>query len=299
MELKQLIQFVTLAETLNFHRAAERLHIAQPPLSVSIRKLEEELGSQLFHRNQRGVSLTATGLAALPAAQRAIFHASEVRAIARDSAAGLRGTLSIGFVGSATYALLPSVLPAFRERFPQVEVVLRESSTIDLLSELERRVVDVAVIRLPLIRTVSTKIVVVEDDVLLAVVRTDSPFAGRDEIDLKALEHSDFIGYPAGSSLQQLVAMACHDSGFSPRVAQEARQVQTLLCLVESGLGVGLAPARSMPSAPPGLKFLRLLKPPKIHLGLGLSAELTSPLATNFAKVAEAIYDTQRVSHYG
>src|SRR5271157_2792003 len=107
MELRQLNQFSVLAETLNFHRAAERLHIAQPPLSVSIRKLEEEFGVKLFDRKTSGVKLTEAGRAALGDARRALFHAAEAARIARATALGTSGRLRIGFVGTAKYRLLP------------------------------------------------------------------------------------------------------------------------------------------------------------------------------------------------
>lgn len=102
MDLRQLQQFVVLAETGNFHRAAERLHMAQPPLSISIRKLESSLGTPLFVRTTRGVKLTQAGEAALTDARRALFHADQARAAAQSAGLGERGALRIGFVGSAT-----------------------------------------------------------------------------------------------------------------------------------------------------------------------------------------------------
>src|SRR5262245_37732447 len=131
MKLQQLRQFVTLAETLNFHRAAERLNMAQPPLSISIRKLEEELGAQLFVRGQQGVQLTAEGHAALDDARLSLPHAEQVQRAVRETSAGERGGLRIGFVGSATYHLLPRLLKGFRVSYPLIDVTLAESRTAE------------------------------------------------------------------------------------------------------------------------------------------------------------------------
>jgi len=114
MDLRRIRHFHVLAETLNFSRAAERLHIAQPALSVSIQKLETELGTRLFDRTPTGVSLTASGVAALVEARRLLYHGEQLLRTARDAAEGTGGRLRIGFVGSAIHGLLPSLIPRFR-----------------------------------------------------------------------------------------------------------------------------------------------------------------------------------------
>src|SRR5687768_3402859 len=137
MELRQLRQFVAVAEARNFRRAAEQLHMAQPPLSVAIRKLEEEVGTALFVRQPRGVVLTAAGVAALSVAQQCMASADALRDAALSAAGGESGVLRVGFVGSATYSLMPKLLPAFRSRYPDVELVLRESTNLELLALVE------------------------------------------------------------------------------------------------------------------------------------------------------------------
>src|ERR1700712_4075223 len=109
MDPRQLRHFIALAETLNFHRAAERLHMAQPPLSASIRRLEEQVGVPLFTRNRRGTELTPAGAAALENARRAVFHNEQFALAAQAASRGEAGILRVGFVGSATYALMPRV----------------------------------------------------------------------------------------------------------------------------------------------------------------------------------------------
>src|SRR5438067_4816955 len=132
MELRQLLYFTTLADALNFHRAAERLNISQPPLTVAIRKLEEELGMRLFVRGPRGVTLTAAGEAALGPARAALAEAEAVRQAAREGSEGERGRLTVGFVSSAIYALLPGLIPLYRRRYPQVDLILEESTSVDI-----------------------------------------------------------------------------------------------------------------------------------------------------------------------
>src|SRR4051812_27857586 len=114
MDLRRIRQFVVLADVLNFRKAAERLHIAQPALSVSIQKLEAELGAPLFERSASGVTLTPAGRSALPEARRALFHAEQFIDAARAVGAGQGGVIRVGFVGSSTYSVLPRLVPRFR-----------------------------------------------------------------------------------------------------------------------------------------------------------------------------------------
>lgn len=245
MKLQQLRQFVTLAETLNFHRAAERLNMAQPPLSISIRKLEEELGAPLFTRGQQGVQLTPEGLAALDDARQALIHAEQVQRAVRETSAGERGGLRIGFVGSATYRLLPRLLRAFRERYPMIDLTLVESRTSELLEDVESGAIDVAIVRTPILSGVPAEIAVVETDRLCAAVSKRSRFAGRKRARLAEFRDEPFVTYSRESvpGMYALTMMACQEAGFLPRIAEQAMQLQTIICLVESGLGVALVPA--------------------------------------------------------
>src|ERR1700744_5504140 len=125
--------------------------MAQPPLSVSIRKLEEELGVQLLIRSQRGISFTNAGHDVLAFAKEALYAVEKLRLSVRDINAGLRGTLRIGFVGSAIYSLLPRILPPFRDAYPAIDVTLVETTTFDFVRDLGRKLLDVGLIRLPLL----------------------------------------------------------------------------------------------------------------------------------------------------
>ncbi|WP_092137805.1 LysR family transcriptional regulator [Cupriavidus sp. YR651] len=274
MDLRQLQQFVVLAETGNFHRAAERLHMAQPPLSISIRKLEESLGTPLFVRTTRGVRLTQAGEAALGDARRALFHADQARAAAVSAAHGERGALRIGFVGSATYALLPRLIPAFRAAHPGIELILHESTSAAILDRLEHSQLDAGLVRFPILSSGPYTLTPLESDTFVAAVPAESRFAGRDSIALRALADEPFIMHPSADvpNLQAVAMLLCQQAGFVPRVTQEAVQVQTIVSLVESGLGVALVPGVTVRYTNRRVRFLRLTSPkPAAHIGIALA----------------------------
>ena len=193
VDLRQLHYFTVLAETLNFHRAAERLNMSQPPLTVAIRKLEEDLGVPLFVRSPRGVTLTAAGEAALESARATLAHASQIRQTAREGALGERGRLQVGFVGSAIYELLPRLIPAYRRRYPKVDLVLEESTSIDIARKLRSHQLDVGLVRLPLLDMSGLDTQVTEVDELVVAVPTASVFAQRGSLALSQLAGEPFI----------------------------------------------------------------------------------------------------------
>jgi DNA-binding transcriptional LysR family regulator len=260
MNLQQMKQLVALAETLNFRRAAERLHMAQPPLSVSIRRLEEELDARLVVRERRGLRLTPAGEAVLAHARQITFHAEQVKRAASSASTGTSGRLRIAFVGSAAYSLFPRVLPVFRERFPQVELELREGTTTQMLRQVERGDVDLALVRYPVVEATTALLRPVEPDVLVAALPATSPLARKRSLRLRDLADEPFVVYSATAAmnLRVQIAGACSAAGFTPRIAQEAVQVQTVLSLVGSGVGVALVPSLSRMQAPAGVEFHKI-----------------------------------------
>ncbi|HDR9796456.1 TPA: LysR family transcriptional regulator, partial [Burkholderia cepacia ATCC 25416] len=149
IDLRQFRQFIAVAETLSFRRAAERLHMAQPPLSAAIRKLEDELGVSLLERDNRGSTLTPAGEAFLLEARRALEQAERAVAAARRAGAGLGGTLRLRFVDSTVNALLPLILRAFQERHPGVDFQLEEGTTAEQVLALRHDRTDVGLVVLP------------------------------------------------------------------------------------------------------------------------------------------------------
>lgn len=274
MNLQQMQQLRVLAETLNFRRAAERLHMEQPPLSVSIRRLEKELGGELFVRDRRNVRLTALGEAVLAHARQIAFHAEQLRRVAAEAGQGLGGSLRIGFVGSATYHLLPHGLPVFRTRFPGVTLELREGTTTQLLQQVDRGDIDIGLVRYPVIETTRARVHPIEHDQLVAALPAHDPLARKRVLRLADLRDAPFVLYSAqaASNLRAQVIAACHAAGFIPNVAQEAVQVQTLLSLVGSGAGVAVVPSISQAHRIAGIAFRPLADAARGQLDVAIAA---------------------------
>ncbi|HEY9281407.1 MAG TPA: LysR substrate-binding domain-containing protein [Eoetvoesiella sp.] len=247
MDLRQIRHFLAVAEQLSFRKAAESLHTAQPPLSVSIRRLEEELGAALFVRNRRGVKLSDVGQAVLNDARNVMFHVEQLRRSAIIAVNGLSGTLRVGFIGSATYTLLPRLLPVFARQYPNITLELHESTTITILADIEAGKLDLGLIRYPVLADTDATLVPVEWDTLVLALPPDSPLCKRKRLTLSDLSEQPFILYSStfAVNLRSQVMLACQAAGFVPKVVQEAVQIQTIISLVESGLGVALVPSIS------------------------------------------------------
>lgn len=286
MEFRQLRYFVTLADTGNFHRAAERLHMSQPPLSVAIRKLEEALGVPLFVRGARGVTLTPAGDASLPMARAALAQVERFREAVRDGATGERGRLRVGFVGSATFDLLPRIIPEYRRRYPLVDLALEESTSADITRKLVAGELDVGLVRLPLMEVAAVDTQAIDPDELHAALPTTSPLARKGTVRLEKLAQEPFILQSRISVLHSIALKACHAAGFVPIVAQEAAQLSAVLALVRSGLGVALVPSRAGRSAPHGVRLVRLADRVPIETGVAMPRGMAMPLALNFAEIA-------------
>lgn len=295
MDLRQLRFFTTLAETQNFRRAAARLNISQPPLTVAIRKLEEEIGTRLFERTNRGVLLTAAGHAALPLAREALALASRIQRAAHSGADGETGQIEVGFVGSAINELLPRIIPAFLRRYAGADLKLSEMTSADIYAAIGTRELDVGLIRLPVTPNPDIFVDVIEQDVLVAALPTGQLAPSPAPLHLSDLRNMPFIAHSRISVLHDISLLACFNAGFSPHIAQEAVQVQTILSLVQSGLGVALVPARSARFCPLGVQLRPLAKPVAIATGLVLHREARA-LAQNFAVIARTPSDSEILS---
>lgn len=285
MRLRQIRYFVTLAETGNFHRAAARLNMSQPPLSVAIRKLEEETGVALFIREPRGVVLTPAGQSALPIARQILASAERFQEVLQQGEAGKRGRLRVGFIGSAVFELLPRVIAEFRHRYPLVELKLEEGNSAELAQKVTAGTLDVALLRLPLTVVAPVVTEVIERDELHVALPAESIFADMPSIALATLKDEPFILQSRVSILHSTALLACHEAGFIPTVAQEAEQLNAVLCLVRSGMGVALVPALAAGSIPEGVRLIPLTRPVAIETGVAFPRDGSVPLAQNFVEV--------------
>lgn len=278
MDLRQLRQFSAVAETLSFRRAAEQLCMAQPPLSVAIRKLEEEIGVQLFERGSRGVRLTAAGHAAYEVAQKCLRHADELASAARAAAHGEAGRLRIGFVGSVTFGLMPRFVRAFSERYPNVKLELREVTNAEAVSAVDGGALDVAFVRVPTMRPPTVKFQHIEGDVFCVALPAGHRLARRKSLRLRDLHDQPFIDYAPSRAggLHAAVTQLLQRAEVSPTVVQEGVQVQTLVGLVESGLGLALVPGISAAHAPAGVAFRPIRDLPRdAAIGVALAHHAT------------------------
>lgn len=291
MDLRRIRHFVILAETLNFRRAAERLHMAQPPLTVSIQKLEVELGTKLFTRESTGVSLTSNGRAVLIDARKLLFHGSQLRETAKGAIEGTGGTLQIGFVGSATCGMLQKLLPQFRAEYPGVGLILREATSVAIMQQLEDNALDLGLVRVPLLQAFKATLVQLEHDEYIAALPRGNALADKGLLKLSDMAGESFVMYAPthAAGLHSTAMLACQQAGFIPRVTQQAIQVQTVLALVESGLGVALVPSIMQRFVSDKIVYRPFMDfPPVASIGLALAymTETESPAASRFRKLA-------------
>jgi DNA-binding transcriptional LysR family regulator len=217
-ELRQLRYFLAVADELNFSRAARRLNMAQPPLSVAIRQLEQELGTPLFLRNSREVKLTEAGAAFVEGAKQTLAEADAAVAAARRAAEGELGSLRLGYSWSARFETLPALGRAFKSSRPDVEVLAEEMWNGRMPAALRARTIDVAVALCPEIAG-ELAYAPIRSEAVVALLPAGHALAGEDEIDLATLAEEDFMFFPRdlGPRLHDFLVSLCRRAGFEPR----------------------------------------------------------------------------------
>ncbi len=242
MELRHLRYFIAVAEELNFTRAAEKLHMAQPPLSQQIQQLEAELGFQLFRRTKRTVTLTEAGQFFFQEAQKILLQLDRAIQLGQQTNRGELGQLTIGFVSSASHNVVPAILQAFRTLHPAVKLELREMTTNQQLQRLREGQIDIGFIRPPVDEGINSEIVF-REPLILALPQTH-PMADRAQVELRQLSTEPFILFPRSLApgLYDRIISFCQQAGFSPIAAQEAIQMQTIVSLVAAEMGVAIVP---------------------------------------------------------
>ncbi|WP_062895989.1 LysR substrate-binding domain-containing protein [Mycobacterium avium] len=260
MELRHLRYFRAVAEELHFGKAAERLHIAQPPLSQQIRQLENELGVELFTRSTRKVELTPAGQAYIKQVVAVLELVDIASKHAQRVAAGIDGQLAIGCVGSATYSVLPQLVRALRKELPYVDVSVRgEMLAPAQVAALLAGEIQIALLRPP-VQHPDIKTVALRRDRLIAVLPEDHRLARRKQLNVNDLRDEDFIAH-SGKGLSVMggvIAAVCADAGFVPRIRHEVQETSTLITLVAAGLGVAIVPAPTSALDIGGLRHVRL-----------------------------------------
>lgn len=276
MELRHLRAFDVLAEERHFGRAAERLHIAQPALSQQVKQLERELGVELFTRTTRRVEPTEAGLRFAEHARTVLADVERARDDMAMLATGRAGRVSVGFVGTATYDVLPRVAQEVRRELPDIDLELRgEVLSPDLVAGLADRTYDLALLR-PGAPGLEARTLRTER--MVAVLPGGHPLAGRRRIGLAALKDEAFVMHPSGhrSSVHERVLAACAAAGFEPSSVLEVAETATLVVFVAAGLGVAIVPEPVRSLGLDGVAYVALSDPPTIELALAARSDASA-----------------------
>ena len=244
MELRHLKYVVTVADTLHFGRAAERLNLSQPPLSQQIRQLETELGVALFHRTKRHVELTDAGRMFVEEARVILAHAAHASNLALRVNQGEVGQLSIGAAGPADAQVFVDILRAFARRHPRIRMVVKNMGSAEQARALSEGRLHVGFVALPIDEPDLATETVLRRPIVIALPR-NHPLASRTPVPLHALANEPHIMFARrmGPRLFDAVLAACREAGFNMQIAHEVDNLYTACALVAAGLGVCFVPA--------------------------------------------------------
>ncbi|MCG2586071.1 LysR family transcriptional regulator [Massilia sp. TS11] len=296
IDLKQLKYFLAVAEEKSFSRAAERLHISQPPLSQQIMKLEAELGVKLFARTTRTFELTAAGKALMGEAQELLSKMRLTIDYVRQIDRGEVGRLRVGIVGSAMWGPIPSLLEQFQSQYPRVSWTLHEAGPNVQYDMLRARQIDVGFWREPRLseeelRNDHLRQVLCYRENVCVALNEQHPLAQRPHIELIDIADEPMLTLALDkSAFPRYLLKCCEDAGFQPKVYQEAFEPQTLLAMVGAGLGVTLMPETTSRIGWPGVVFVPIkTRPPSANLYLAYATGDDSPVVRAFLNVIKPI----------
>jgi DNA-binding transcriptional LysR family regulator len=248
MELRQLRYFVAVAEELSFSRAAERLNVSQPPLSMQIKALEEELGATLFSRTRRKVEITHAGMLLLDSARKVLGELRRAAEMVALSAQGEAGLIRLGFTGSVPMLdMFPRLMRAFRDRYPEIGIELRHMSTAQQLQALLSGELDIGILRPPYYFQAGPGLIahrIWRDELAVFLPMNHALAAVRGALSLARLEGQTFVSVAPdiGCGMYDHFMTLCSQAGLAPRVAQHARELGSVLGLVAAGIGIAILP---------------------------------------------------------
>jgi DNA-binding transcriptional LysR family regulator len=257
MEFRHLRYFLVLSEELHFGKAARRLAISQPPLSVNIRQLEESVGAKLFDRNSKEVRLTAAGRAFVPAARVLLEQAADASRHAREVGQGMIGVLRIGFVGSMLFRGFPSMIQRFQAANPRLRLLLREMNSENQINELSQRQLDVGFVHTTRSETSFSRMLF-SSEPFVCCLPQGHPFARSRKLAVRRLDGEPLIMFSRTASPDyfERVLSICTAAGVHPEVRHEARHWLSVVSMVAHGMGVALVPEALRRSAIPGAVFV-------------------------------------------
>ncbi|NHU85077.1 LysR family transcriptional regulator [Kocuria sp. JC486] len=282
MELRQLNYFIAVAEERHFGRAAKRLHIAQPPLSQQIRQLEEQLGVRLFDRTTRRVDLTAAGELLLERGRAIVNEVESLKADVYQVGAGATGVLRVGFSGSATYSVMPSMVRLAGESYPGLNLDLHgEMLTPAMEAALLDRSLDAAILRPP-VTSQDIEYRIIQREPLIVAIPSHSPLAEDRPVAMQELTDQQFVTYPPDSVVYRQTVELCRQAGFRHRVAHIAQETSTILSFVAAGAGVAVVPASVAAVQLRSVHYRQLEEAPEVELAIAWRREERSQLLANF-----------------
>ena len=294
IDIRHLRYFQAVAEELHFGRAAARLAIAQPALSRQVQQLEEELGTPLLRRTQRRVELLPAGALLLERARAIQQDLARALADVRRTGAGELGRLTLGFIHSSTYGLLPTVIRRFRQLYPGIELELYEMPITTQLAALVRGTIDLGLLRVQPGPAELEWMPVLPDPFVLAVPARHR-LAGRTRVRLKELAGEPFVLFNKAEAplLHDRVQALCEQAGFQPDVVQRATQLHTMVGLVGGGLGVAVVPASARNLHPKQVRFVAISdKAEPLHIALAWRRGHETPAIRSFRKVTQEVAAT-------
>jgi DNA-binding transcriptional LysR family regulator len=300
IELRHFRYFVAVAEELHFGNAAKRLHMAQPPLSQAIRKLEARLGHPLFVRHTREVALTAAGRTLLERVRRTLAKVDDDLEAARRIGLGEVGTLTVGFAGSVMLTALPIALREYRRRYPAVNLRLREMVTAAQLESLTEGSLDVGLLRDPGDQP-SLAVEILWREPFLAIVPRKHRLATKKQIFVRDLKHEPFVLFARewGPEAYDRTIGVCQSAGFTPRVIQEASQWYTVTRLIEAGFGVSIAPSCVASFSFAGVRYLPLRRvTAQTEVALGIATGELKPTVAAFRHMLREVYGVERPAEH-
>ncbi|MGW3917345.1 LysR substrate-binding domain-containing protein [Streptomyces sp. NPDC005070] len=296
MELRQIRYFLALAEECHFGRAAARLHVAQPALSQQIKQMEKDLGVSLFTRSTRQVALTEAGHQLVEHARALLAEEERTRRHMNELAAGFTGRVAIGFIGTATYDVLPKVARTVRAQLPKIIMDLRgELLTPDLVDGLLAGTYDLAVLR-GTVTHEDIRTTLLRSESLVAVLPSHHPLADRPRISLKDLADETFVIHPSRSrsSMYDMVLAACRRAGFQPPSLMEVGETATLVVFVAAGHGVALVPESVQSLRLSSVAYKPLIETETVDLLLASRAGRSTPATDQVSSVIkECVQDLE------
>jgi DNA-binding transcriptional LysR family regulator len=295
MEFPELRAFVILAGELHFRKASERLFLSQPALSKKIQRLEEKLKGALFVRSRRRVALTDAGRSFLPKAARLLQDAEDAFREAQSAMEGRGGSLRIGFGIATVSDILPRTILRFRKLYPDVELHVREMSSLSQVSSLMESRLDAGILRMPVTRRNLISVPLFAEHLVLATP-ADLSYRPKDGIDRLRSFGFIFVSPSVSETFHDRVLSLCLRAGFTPRVVQEANEILTILHLVRAGVGVSLVPRSATRLKVPGVRFHELgWREPLWRIGMAFNRSSEKlPLISRLVKVVETVVRDQK-----